>query len=296
MQRLERMKNGKRCIKEIIFIVLLGVFLSNQLFAQEFTGTLNDIKESGKIKIGYRTSLPPMSFEDNKGEPKGYSIDLCKFIVDGIEREIGEKIFAEYIAVNAENRFEALSQKKIDILCGAATETISRRKNVDFTQQIFVTGGSYLVLKKSRIKNNFEGKKIGVVNNTTTAKALVDLFKDTKINAEIVFFKTTAEGFNSLLDGEIDAFSSDQVVLIGLLVAGESLGEFRILPDLFSFEPIALAVRRNDADFRLVADRVLSSLYRCDEIQTIYDKWFGAITDGQTPAIKAMFQLNSIPE
>lgn len=290
------MKNGESYIKEMLFIILTGIFISNPLFAREFTGTLQDIKASGKIKIGYRSSLPPMSYENNKGEPEGYSIDLCKFIVEGVEREIGQKILAEYIAVNAENRFEALSQKKIDILCGAATETISRRKIVDFTQQIFVTGGSYMVLKESKIRNNFTGKKIGVVSNTTTAKALTDLFSDAEIDAEIVLFKTTAEGFNSLLDSEIDAFSSDQVVLIGLIVAGKNLGDFRILPDLFSFEPIAFAVRRNDADFRLIADSVLSNLYRCDEIQAIYDKWFGTITDGQTPAIKAMFQLNSIPE
>jgi ABC-type amino acid transport substrate-binding protein len=290
------MKNKKISIKEILLAALLGVFLSNPLSARELMGTLHDIKESGEIKIGYRASLPPMSYQDNKGQPKGYSIDLCKFIIDGVEREIGEKISAKYIAVKAKDRFEALSQKKIDILCGAASETISRRKIVDFTKPIFVTGGSYLVRKGSQIRNNFAGKKIGVVSNTTTAAALIDLFKDTDINAEIVPLNTTAEGFNSLLDGEIDAFSADQVVLIGLVAAGMNLGEFSILPDLFSFELIAFAVRRNDADFRLVADRVLSDLYRCNEIQAIYDKWFGEITGEQPPAIRTLFQLNSIPE
>jgi ABC-type amino acid transport substrate-binding protein len=290
------MINVNFSIKEIVLAALLVLFLSNPLSAGDLKGTLHDIKESGEIKIGYRASLPPMSYQDAKGEPQGYSIDLCRFIIDDIEREIGQKISAKYIAVNAKNRFEALSQKKIDILCGAATETISRRKMVDFTIPIFVTGGSYMVRKGSRIINNFAGKKIGVVSNTTTATALTDLFKDTDINAEIVPLNTTAEGFNSLLDGEIDAFSADQVVLIGLVAAGTNLGEFSILPDLFSFELIAFAVRRNDADFRLIADRVLSDLYRCNEIQTIYDKWFGEITDEQPPAIRTLFQLNSIPE
>ena len=290
------MINKKMSIHKILLTTLLVLFLSNPLSASDLKGTLHDIKESGEIKIGYRASLPPMSYQDTKGEPQGYSIDLCKFIIDDIEREIGQKISAKYIAVNAQNRFEALSQKKIDILCGAATETISRRKMVDFTIPIFVTGGSYMVLKGTRIINNFAGKKIGVVRNTTTATALTDLFQDTDINAEIVPLNTTAEGFNSLLDGEIDAFSADQVVLIGLVAAGSNLGEFTILPDLFSFELIAFAIRRNDADFRLITDRVLSDLYRCNEIQTIYDKWFGEITDEQPPAIRTLFQLNSIPE
>jgi len=290
------MKNGKNYMKEILSLILFSIFLSNSLYAQNTNDTLQSIKKSGVIKIGYRASLPPLSYENNKGIPEGYSIDLCTYIVDGVERELGEKISIEYIAVNAENRFEALYQKEIDILCGAATETISRRKIVDFTLPIFVTGGSFMVRKRTDIKNNFAGKKIGVVSNTTTAMALKDLFEDTNISAEVVPFKTTAEGFNSLLDGEIAAFSSDQVVLIGLVVAAKNLGDFRILPDLFSFETIALAVRRDDADFRLIADSVLANLYRCDEIQTIFDKWFGGITEGQTPALKSMFQLNSMPE
>ena len=209
---------------------------------------------------------------------------------------MGKKITSEYVAVTAENRFSALVDNTIDILCGAATETIARREIVDFTQHIFVTGGSYMVRKGTRIRNNFEGKKIGVVRNTTTEAALTNLFAENDIQAQIVKFDTTAAGFNALLDSDIDAFTADQVVLIGLVVAGKNLGDFRILPDLFSFEPIALAVRRNDADFRLIADRVLADLNRCEEINAIYGKWFGKITGDQPPAVRAVFQLNALPE
>ncbi len=279
-----------------LLVIFAVVFLASCLEAQEYRGTLAEIQRSGKIRIGYRTALPPMSYANNKGEPQGYSIDLCKFIAADVQRTLGKDISIEYVAVNAENRFLALVEKKIDILCGAATETISRRKIVDFTQHIFVTGGSYMVRKGTRIRNNFEGKKIGVVKSTTTASALKNLFAESNIQAEIVETDSTAEGFNKLLDGEIDAFSADQVVLIGLIVAGKSLGEFRILPDLFSFEPIALAVRRDDADFRLIADRVLADLYRCEEIDAIFSKWFRKITGDQPPAVQAVFQLNALPE
>ncbi len=283
-------------MNRILLVFLMIVLLAPCLAAQEFSGTLSQINESGKIRVGFRAALPPMSYANNKGEPQGYSIDLCRYIVADVERLLGKKLTTEYIAVTAENRFSALAENKIDILCGATTETIGRREIVDFTQHIFVTGGSYMVSKGTRIRNNFEGKKIGVVKNTTTAAALTNLFAEADIKAEIIKVGTTAEGFNKLLDGEIDAFSADQVVLIGLIVAGKNLGEFRILPDLFSFEPIALAVRRNDADFRLIADRVLADLYRCEEIDAIYNKWFGKITGDQPPAVRAVFQLNALPE
>lgn len=276
-----------------LFLLLLFVF---PVAAQEYTGTLSEIKKSGKVRIGYRTSLPPMSYENNKGVPEGYSIDLCSAIVRDVEKTLNRDIAIEFIAVNTKNRFDALTANEIDILCGAATETLGRRVQVDFTQHIFVTGGAYLIRRGDNIKNNFSGKKIGVTKNTTTAKSLKELFEEAGVDAQIVQFSTTTEGFNSLLDKEVDAFSADQVVLLGLLTAARNMGEFSILPDLFTYEPIALAVRRNDADFRLVADKVISKLYRTGGIQKIYERWFAGLPGVQPSALQAMYQLNSLPE
>ena len=71
---------------------------------------------------------------------------------------------------------------------------------------------------------------------------------------------------------------------------------FAIKPHVFSFEPFALAVRRNDADFRLVADRVISELYRSGRILKIYDKWVGKFTRKRLPIFDAMVKLNATPE
>lgn len=284
-------------MKNFLIALALTLFAALPVTAQELTGTLKEIQQSGKIRIGYRTSLPPLSYINNKKEVLGYSIDLCQYIVASVEEKIGRKIQSEYVALNADDRFEAVAQGKVDILCGAATETLSRREIVDFSQHIFVTGGAFMYRAETKLKNNFTGKKIGVVENTTTEKALANLFLESGIDAKIVQFKTTEDGFNSLLDKEIDAFSADQVVLIGLSIAVSNLGDFRILPDLYSVEPIALAVRRNDADFRLVVDSVLANLYSCGEIEAIYANWFGGISSGKKPAaVEALFELNSLPE
>ena len=71
---------------------------------------------------------------------------------------------------------------------------------------------------------------------------------------------------------------------------------FEIESEVFSFEPFALAVRRNDADFRLVADRAISELYRSKKILEIYDKWIGKFTVKRLPIFDAMIQLNATPE
>jgi ABC-type amino acid transport substrate-binding protein len=279
-------------------IILLIVFFASPLSAQELTGTLQQIKKSGQIRIGYRVSEPPMSFLDRDGSPTGYSIDICKGIVTEVENKIDMDVKVEYVPVTADGRFKALGDNKIDILCGSTTKTLSRSELVDFTQLTFVTGASLMTLKDNKTLDSagFDGTKIGVVKATTTAVALKKLIQETSTNAEIVFFNSAKESIEALRKKKIDAFSSDQIVLIGLALKENDPMNFVIKSDVFSFEPFALAVRRNDADFRLVADRVISELYRSGRILEIYDKWIGKFTRKRLPIFDAMVKLNATPE
>jgi ABC-type amino acid transport substrate-binding protein len=279
-------------------IILLITFFASSIAAQELTGTLQQINKSGRIRIGYRVSEPPMSFLGEDGNPAGYSIDICKGIVAKVKNQIGTDVKVEYVPVTADGRFKALNDSKIDILCGSTTKTLSRSELVDFTQLTFVTGASLMTLKENKDNDSdgFEGKKIGVVKATTTAAELKKLFQDTSINAEAVLFNSAKEGIDALRKKKIDAFSSDQVILIGLALKEHDPMNFVIKSDVFSFEPFALAVRRNDADFRLVADRVISELYRSKKILEIYDKWIGKFTGKRLPIFDAMITLNATPE
>jgi len=279
----------------IIFVLF---FLASPLSAEELTGTLEQIKKSGQMRIGYRDSAPPMSFLDQEGDPAGYSIDICNEIVTEVERKIGTDVKVDYVPVTAEGRFKALRDNKIDILCGSTTKTLSRSELVDFTQLTFVTGASLMTLKDDQDRNasGFEGKKIGVVRDTTTAVVLKKLIRDTAVDTEVVLFNSAKEGIDALRKKRIDAFSSDQVVLIGIALKSKNPGDFVIDSNVFSFEPFALAVRRNDADFRLVADRVISNLSRSKRILNIYDKWIGKYTGQRLPIFDVMIQLNATPE
>jgi glutamate/aspartate transport system substrate-binding protein len=279
-------------------IILLVVFFASPIGAQELTGTLQQIKKTGQIRIGYRVSEPPMSFLDKDGHPAGYSIDLCKGIVNEVENKIGADVKVEYVPVTAEGRFTALGDNKIDILCGSTTKTISRSELVDFTQLTFVTGASLMTLKDNKDfdSSGLDGKKIGVVKATTTAGELKKLFRETSTDAEVVLFNSANESIDALRKKKIDAFSSDQIVLIGIALKAHDPMSFEISDSVFSFEPFALAVRRNDADFRLVADRVISDLYRSKKILEIYDKWIGKFTRQRLPIFDAMIKLNATPE
>lgn len=283
-------------MKLLLTSIFILVFASTGAIAGDMP-TLDQVKQTGKFRIGYREFEPPMSFMED-GNVIGYSIDLCKRIAAGVKAEVGKEIDIEYVPVTAKDRFTAVAENKIDILCGSTTKTLSRSKLVDFTQLTFVTGASLMTLKGGEFNelSALDGKKVGVVRDTTTQEILKLLLKETLTDAEIVTFNAATDALASLQKGEIAAFSSDQVVLIGLLITSEDKDNFSIAPQVFSFEPFALAVQRNDADFRLLADSVLSKLNRTGQIEQIYNKWFGGFAKERPTLHNALYQLNATPE
>ena len=96
--------------------------------------------------------------------------------------------------------------------------------------------------------------------------------------------------------GDIEAFASDQIVLIGQIIEAINPNRYSLMNETFSYEPYGLVVRRNDADFRLIANSALAQLYRSGQHIEIYNKWIGRIGIRPPPILVAMYQLNSIPE
>ena len=264
----------------------------------ELTQTLKRINDSGEFNLGYRKNQTPMSFDQGSNKPAGYSVELCKRIAAAVKKKLGRSdIKVNYVPVTAESRFGAIQSGEIDILCGATTKTLSRAEIVGFTQLTFVTGGGFLSRKDAVVESvkSLEGKKVAVVSNTTTIKALNSELNRLVVNAEVVPVASTNEGMEMLEQGQIDAFSADQVVLIGQVISRGGRKLYALSSELFSFEPFALAVPRGDADFQLVADRVLSQLNRSGEIVKIYKKWFGSFGEKPPTGLQALFQLHSTP-
>lgn len=283
----------------LIGLIVLCMPISSSI-AAEMKGTLKRINDAGQINLGFRASEPPMSFTDESGNPSGYSIDLCDSIVAAIKQKLDRpEIKVNYQPVTAETRFSAIESGKIDILCGATTKTLDRSERVSFTQLTFVTGASLLSRSESKVASiaGLKGKRVAVVSNTTTIEALKGALNTRLIDAEVVPVSSADDGMAMLEKGEVDAFSSDQVVLIGQVIArnADTKGYF-LSQELFSFEPFALAVSRGDADFQLIADRALSQLNRSGQIVAIYQKWFGKFAKQPPIALKALYQLNATPQ
>jgi len=282
------------------------VLLATSLFlpgpnpiAQESAGTLEKIERTGEFLIGYRTDASPLSYENADGQPSGYSVDLCRRIAAGVKAHLGDvDVETKFVPVTSDERISAIIDGKIDIECGSTTITLSRMEQVDFTLPTFVTGGSVLTLAERKIKgmSDLSGKKVGVVRGTTTVEQLRDYLEQNLIDAEVVAVADRNTGMGQLNRGDVDAFASDQIVLIGQIIEAPFPRRYSLVNETFSYEPYGFVVRRDDADFRLVANKAISQLYRSGQHIRIFNKWIGRIGIEPPPILIAMYQLNTLPE
>ena len=283
----------------IVLLAATFIFSSHNLLAKESEGTLEKILRTGEFLIGYRTDASPLSYENADGEPSGYSVDLCRRIAAGVKIHLGkDDIKTKFVPVTSDERISAIISGKIDIECGSTTVTLSRLEQVDFTLPTFVTGGSVLTLAKSGIKgmSDLSGKRVAVVKGTTTVEQLRNYLQEILVDAEVVTVINRKAGMTQLNNGDVDAFASDQIVLIGQIIEALFPKQYWLFDDTFSYEPYGFVVRRNDADFRLVANKAITQLYRSGQHIQIFNKWIGRIGIRPPPILIAMYQLNTLPE
>ncbi len=277
----------------------LLAIVSCALPAIAMAGTLDQIRKSGEIRIGYRTDAPPLAFNDSSGQAAGYSVDLCKRIATAVKDELKlADLKVTFVPLTSADRLDAIVKNKADIECGATTVTLSRAEKVDFTLMTFVTGGSLLSLASSSVNalSDAAGKSVTVVAGTTSEAALRNAITKNLIDAKVVAVASREEAMKQLDAGQVAAFASDQIVLIGQIMQAADPKKYSLSRELFSFEPYAFVVRRDDSEFRLVANRAIAQIYRSGQIEQLYGRWFGQAGIKPSPVLSAMYALQALPE
>ncbi len=259
--------------------------------------TLQEIAEDGVFRVGFRMDAKPFSFLDPDGNAAGYSVDLCRQVAEALRGRLGrQKLSIEYIPVGAAERFAALEDGKADILCGATTHTLARQERVDFSLLTFVTGAEMLVRLGEGITDlpDVAGKKVGVLEGTTTESGLHRALVDRGIEAEVMAVERHEYGIAGLETGEIDAYFGDRILLLGLARQAIDPAKLTLSGKLYSIEPYALALPRGTSELKLIADRTLARLYRSGRIKKINRKWFGSAKPGNL--LSALYLLQAIPD
>jgi len=262
------------------------------------TGALEKIRKHGVITLGYIDGAAPFSYADENGEPRGYSVDLCRAVADGIRAQLKRpNLKTRWVKLTIQNRLDAVRRHRVDAECSTTTWTLGRQKLVDFSLITFVDGASILARAETNMTRlaDYEGKRIGVISATTTEKVLHGALEQRSIHAEIVTVKTRDEGLALLKESKVDGFASDRTTLISLVAKSGAGGVFKLLDEDYSVEPYALVLPRGDYEFRLAVNGTLARLYRTGEIRPIYDRWLGPLGPPSL-LLSAGYYIQSLPE
>jgi putrescine:ornithine antiporter len=273
----------------------LAVALVSSWIAPAEAGTLERVRDAGKLRIGYRADARPFSYREGAA-PAGYSIALCGKVVEALKAELGTAPAVEYVEVASPDRFVAVKEGRIDLLCAEATTTLSRRRDVSFSIPIFASGIGALLRSDAptRLREILEGREppyrprwraslsevldkriLSAVSGTTALDWLGERKAALGVTAEVAPVTTFEEGIERVLTSRSHVFFADRPILLDAAKRSTSAGDLVVLDRLFTYEPLALAFERGDADFGLLVDRALSELYRSGEIATLYATWFG---------------------
>lgn len=270
-------------------------------FAEASAQTIDQLRSSKTLRLGYDAGAPPFSYvppgSPATAAPQGYSVDLCRAVADQLKEQLKiPDLKVAYVTVDSVNRFDTIIENKADLLCESSTATLSRRAKVDFSIPIFIDGASFAIAPNGpHDVKQLAGKKVAVLPDTTTEQALRRALTGTQINADIVLVKTNQEGLDLVEKGQAAAYFADRATLTFLLRREKQLANLLMADTYLSVEPIALALRRGDSDFRLAVDTALSHIYRRGEIVQIFKGAFGPLNTPST-LLAALYQIAGLPD
>jgi ABC-type amino acid transport substrate-binding protein len=264
--------------------------------AQTIGGRLKSIGDSKSIRIAHRTDALPFSYRSVDG-PAGYTIDVCKLVVASIERQLGvQNIKIEWVPVTTQTRFNVIAEGKADLECGSSTVTLSRMKQVDFSNYVFVESMGLAARRDAGINSvtDVRGKKIAVIAGTSNEKAIAQLNQQMQLNAIVVPAKDRDEAVAALDNKQVDAFAWDKLLLIGAQYKDRD--NILLLPDDLSIEPYAIALPRGDWELRLAVNTALGEIFRTGDAKRIFYRWFGSISSQPTALLSSVYLLGALPE
>jgi ABC-type amino acid transport substrate-binding protein len=262
----------------------------------ELTGTLAKVRAQGAVTLAYREASIPFSFLSPVGEPIGYSIELCRRVVEAMSAAVRRDLEIRFLKVTSETRLDAVASGRADLECGSTTINAERAKLVAFSPTIFVTGTKLMVKRASAIRSfkDLRGKTVVVTAGTTNEQALREIRTRFKVDFTLVTARDHMESFARLASGEADAFATDDVLLYGLIAQHRLRGQYVVAGDFLSYDPYGIMYRKGDAQMLRLMDETFRGLAEDGEVERQYKRWFLAkLPNGERIDLPMSAQLDN---
>src|ERR1700755_484090 len=261
---------------KILGFALAAAFGVSQAQAEDLTGTLKNIKDTGAITLGFRDSSIPFSYLDDNQKPVGFAMDICLKVVDAVKKELKlDKLEVKLNPVTSATRIPLMANGTIDLECGSTTNNAEREKQVSFTNTHFLTATRYVSKKSSGITkiDDMKGKSIVSTAGTTNIKQLTEANAARNLGINIIAAKDHAEAFLMVETDRAAAFVMDDILLASLVAGSKDPSIYTMSTDAFSKpEPYGIMLRKDDPAFKKLVDAATAQVYTSGEGQKLYDK------------------------
>jgi ABC-type amino acid transport substrate-binding protein len=242
--------------------------------------TVNTLKRRGTILIGHREAALPFSFVVD-GRPRGYAIDLCLRVVEGLRRRLDlPNLQVRFVQLQAAERLPAVISGRVDMECGNTTANAERRKSVSFTTPTFIAGAGVLVRadvagakRTGALLRELRGRRV-VVASSTTGEKILRRANEALYGLEPLIVKDNAEAFAALESNRADAWITDDVLLAAYRAQAKDPSRYLLLDKRHTIEPLALMHRKNDPVFERAVDAEVGALFRSGQVEQLYQRWF----------------------
>ena len=231
------------------------------------TRTLKRTLRRDAVLCGVNTGLPGFSIPDDKGNWSGFDVDFCRAIAEAI---FDDPAKVRFVALDANERFRELQNRKVDVLARNSTWSMSRETSYDlyFPAVAYYDGEGFMIPKTRNIDSalELEGSKVCVQGGTTTELNLADYFRANHIKYEEVKFAKLDDVIKAYDGGKCDVFTADVSQLYALRLNLTKPGDHVILPDVISKEPLAPVVRQRDDDWMMIVKWTLYAMINAEEL------------------------------
>ena len=246
-----------------LFVALVLTFGLSSAFA----GTLDTVKERGKLMCGSNTGLAGFGNPNDAGVWEGIDVDVCRAVAAAV---FGDSTAVEFVPTTSKVRFTVLQSGEIDMLSRNTTWTLSRDVDLglEFVGVNYYDGQGFMVPASLGVSSatELDGASVCIQVGTTTEMNLADYFKANGMSYESVPVETNSEADAAYTAGRCDVYTTDASGLYASRAGYPDPSAHVVLPEIVSKEPLGPAVRHGDSEWADIVRWSLNAMIIGEEL------------------------------